>query len=129
MKWILFAMCAGLAGCASNNAGTELTGERYDVTFSARETTGTLELECAPPSMRVPEEWIDECNAIARRYLGTLVARGRISDFPDPPFGQAGQAMKGIWAGLAKSESAAEDSGMAITGFKLGRKMEWDDLR
>lgn len=128
MRWMLVVLCSVLAGCASNNAGTKLTGDRYDVVFSTQETAKSLEIECAPPSTSVPKEWIDECNAIARRYLGTLVARGRIADFPDPAFGQAGQAMKGIWAGLAKNDGGIGGSGRKIA-LTLSRDMAWDELQ
>jgi hypothetical protein len=129
MKWLLVALCAVLAGCASNDAGTVLIGTDYGVEFSIEENTRALEIECAPPSIRVAGEWVDECNAIARRFLGSLVASGRISDFPDPAFGQAGRAMKSIWAGLVKNDGAIEGSGTKVAGFQLRREMEWEELQ
>lgn len=129
MRYISVALCAVLAGCASTNPETVLTGERYDVEFSVSQTPTTLEMECAPPSIRSAREWVDECNAIARKYLGTLVASGRIADFPEPPFGQAGQSIKGIWSDIAKNDGAISGSQAKISGFTLGREMEWAELR
>lgn len=107
-----------VAGCAST--GTEWVGERYGVKFTARETAGMLKIECEPPAAAVPAQWVGECDRLASRHLMQMVAEGRLSDFPEPPFGMAGDAARELW-------EAAEPGRTQMTGTAISREIDLED--
>lgn len=106
------------AGCASS--GTELVGERYGVKFSARETAGKLKIECEPPATEVPAQWVDECERLATQHLMRMVGEGRLSDFPEPPFGMAGDAARELW-------ESAETGATQVIGTAISREIDLED--
>ena len=117
-KCFIVALVFAIAGCASG-ADEIAAGSRFGVEFSGSITPETIRIECSAPDFEKPAAWVDECNALASRFLGRLVAAGRLDEFAEPPFGMAGEAMKKLWSGVAETSARAE-----IRSLTLSREIE-----
>lgn len=118
-QWVLIsALVLTLAACASTERSTT-TGQSHAVTFSTEKSPKSVSIECGPPSPNVTAGWVDECNELARRFLGQLVATGRLSTLPEPPFGEAGRAVKSAWRQVREMDGAID-----IESLRLRREID-----
>jgi hypothetical protein len=114
-RWSLVpAVTLALVACASTERSVT-TGPRHGAEFLAEISPESVSIACKPPSGNATAGWVDECNELARRFLGQMVATGRLSTLPDPPFGQAAQAVKSAWRRVQEMDGVIDVGSMTIS--------------